>query len=61
LFLAELTLTLPSPEGRGESARGTAKKYAETALKLAHCDDGPPYYYKVAYDEAVRMLERLKV
>ena len=22
---------------------------------------GPPYYYKVAYDEAVAMLERLKV
>ncbi len=30
-----------------------------SALKLAYCD-GPPYYYKVAYDEAVAMLERLK-
>jgi hypothetical protein len=37
-----------------------AKEYAETALKFAYCD-GPPYYYKVAYDEAVAMLERLKV
>lgn len=59
LFLAEMALILPSPEERGESARETAKKYAETALKLAHCDDGPPYYYKVAYEEAERMLERL--
>ena len=56
LFLAELTLTLdPSPEGRGK-----AREYAKTALKLAHCDDGPPYYYKVAYDEAERLLEKLK-
>lgn len=55
LFLAELTLTLdPSPLGRGK-ARG----YAEEALKLAFCD-GPPYYYKVAYEEAERMLEGLK-
>ena len=34
-------------------------EYAEEALKLATCD-GPPYYYKVAYEEAERMLERLK-
>ena len=54
LFLAELALTLPSPEGRGK-----AREYAETALKLATCD-GPPYYYKVAYEEAERMLEKLK-
>ena len=54
LFLAELALTLdPSPEGRGK-----AKEYAETALKLATCD-GPPYYYKVAYEEAERLLEKL--
>jgi hypothetical protein len=33
--------------------------HAETALKLATCD-GPPYYYKVAYEEAERMLEKLK-
>ncbi|MCC6569799.1 MAG: tetratricopeptide repeat protein [Anaerolineales bacterium] len=55
LFLAELTLTLdPSPEGRGK-ARG----YAEEALKLATCD-GPPYYYKVAYEEAERFLAKLQ-
>ena len=54
LFLAELTLTLdPSPEGRGK-----ARQYAQTALKLATCD-GPPYYYKVAYEEAERMLAGL--
>jgi hypothetical protein len=33
---------------------------ADNALKLAHCNDGPPYYYKVAYEEAERMLERLR-
>ncbi len=27
--------------------------------RLATCD-GPPYYYKVAYEEAERMLEQLK-
>ena len=35
------------------------KEYAETALKLATCD-GPPYYYKVEYEEAERFLENLK-
>src|SRR3989304_1811348 len=55
LFLAELTLPLdPSPLGRGK-----AREYAETALQLATCD-GPPYYYKVAYEEAERMLQRMK-
>jgi hypothetical protein len=43
-----------------ENDKAIAKEYAETALKLATCND-PPYYYKVAYDEAVAMLERLKV
>jgi hypothetical protein len=37
-----------------------AREYAQTALKLAHCDDGPPYHYKVAYEEAERLLEKLK-
>lgn len=55
LFLAELALTLdPSPEGRGK-ARG----YVEEARKLATCD-GPPYYYKVAYEEAERLLKKLE-
>ncbi len=31
---------------------------AQKALKLATCD-GPPYYYKVAYEEAERMLKAL--
>ena len=38
--------------------KAKAKEYAESALKLATCD-GPPYYYKVAYEEAERMLEKL--
>jgi hypothetical protein len=42
-----------------ETDKAKAKEYAETALKLARCD-GPPYYYKVAYEEAERMLEKLK-
>ncbi len=55
LFLAELALTLdPSPEGRGK-ARG----YAEQARKLATCDGGE-YKYKVAYEEAERLLEKLE-
>jgi len=42
-----------------EKDKAKAKQYAEEAKKLATCD-GPPYYYKVAYEEAERMLERLK-
>ncbi len=53
LFLAQYAL-------EQEKDKAKAKAYAESALKLAYCD-GPPYYYKVAYDEAVAMLERLKV
>lgn len=52
LFLAQYAL-----EQEKDAAK--AKEYAETALKLAYCD-GPPYYYKVAYQEAARILERLK-
>jgi hypothetical protein len=52
LFLAQYTL-------EQENDKVKAKEYAETALKLAYCD-GPPYYYKVAYHEAERMLEKLK-
>jgi tetratricopeptide (TPR) repeat protein len=61
LFLAQYSLTLPSPSGRGVGVReiDKAREYAQTALKLARCD-GPPYYYKVAYDEAQRLLEKLK-
>jgi tetratricopeptide (TPR) repeat protein len=52
LFLAQYAL-------EQEKDQVKAKEYAETALKLAMCD-GPPYYYKVAYEEAERMLEKLK-
>ena len=53
LFLAQYAL-------EQEKDKAKAKEYAESALRLAHCDDGPPYYYKVAYEEAERMLEKLK-
>jgi tetratricopeptide (TPR) repeat protein len=53
LFLAQYAL-------EQEEDKVKAKEYAETALKLATCD-GPPYYYKVAYEEAERMLEKLGV
>lgn len=53
LFLAQYVL-------EQEKNKVKAKEYAEEAKKLAYCD-GPPYYYKVAYEEAERMLERLKV
>ena len=42
------------------SGKDIAIHHAKEALRLAHCDDGPPYYYKVAYEEAERMLERMK-
>jgi tetratricopeptide (TPR) repeat protein len=53
LFLAQYAL-------EQEKDKVKAKEYAEEAKKLATCD-GPPYYYKVAYEEAERMLEKLKV
>jgi hypothetical protein len=53
LFLAQYAL-------EQEKEKAKAKQYAEAAKKLATCD-GPLYYYKVAYEEAVAMLERLKV
>ena len=51
LFLAQYAL-------EQEKDKAKAKAYAESALKLAYCD-GPPYYYKVAYEEAERMLEMM--
>ena len=53
LFLAQYAL-------EQEKDKVKAKEYAETTLKLATCD-GPPYYYKVAYEEAERLLASLKV
>ena len=52
LFLAQYTL-------EREQDKAKAKEYAEEAKKLATCD-GPPYYYKVAYEEAERFLEMMK-
>jgi len=40
------------------SGKDIAIHHAKEALKLATCD-GPPYYYKVAYEEAERMLKAL--
>jgi len=51
LFLAQYAL-------EQEKDKAKAKQYAEEAKKLATCD-GPPYYYKVAYEEAERLLEKL--
>jgi tetratricopeptide (TPR) repeat protein len=51
LFLAQYAL-------EQEKDNAKSKGYAEEALKLATCD-GPPYYYKVAYEEAERFLENL--
>jgi tetratricopeptide (TPR) repeat protein len=51
LFLAQYAL-------EQEQDKVKAKEYAEAARKLATCD-GPPYYYKVAYEEAERFLENL--
>ena len=42
----------------GLSDKDAAIHHAKEALRLATCD-GPPYYYKVAYEEAERMLEKL--
>jgi hypothetical protein len=52
LFLAQYALVR-------EKDKAKAKQFAEEAKKLATCD-GPPYYYKVTYEEAERMLEKLK-
>jgi tetratricopeptide (TPR) repeat protein len=51
LFLAQYAL-------EQEKDKAKAKQYAEEAKQLATCD-GPPYYYKVAYEEAEAMLKKL--
>ena len=61
LMLATLALEGYKLEGlKVLSDKDAAIHHAKEALRLATCD-GPPYYYKVAYDEAAAMLERLKV
>ena len=60
LFLATLALEGYKLEGlKVLSDKDAAIHHAKEALRLATCD-GPPYYYKVAYEEAERMLEKLK-
>jgi tetratricopeptide (TPR) repeat protein len=59
LFLAELALEGVKLQVESEmSDKEAARLHAEKALELATCD-GPPYYYKVAYEEAERFLEKL--
>ena len=47
---------MPSCAG-SPHVEGEAKEYAQFTLKLAYCDDGLPYYYRVVYEEAERMLK----
>ncbi len=49
-FLARLDLEAGNPAG--------ARRHAETARERAECD-GPPHYYKPAYEEAERLLAEL--
>lgn len=64
-FLAEWHLQMAEwSQGEvGKIARATlkqkAKEHAEKAKERAECD-GPPYYYKVAYEKAEKMLKGLR-
>jgi tetratricopeptide (TPR) repeat protein len=60
LFLAELAMKgFKSQVPSSMSDKEAAKFHAEEAKRLAYCDGGE-YKYKVAYDEAERLLETLK-
>lgn len=60
LMLATLAVKGYKLEGDKDlSDKDAALVHAKEALKLATCD-GPPYYYKVAYEEAERLIEKLK-
>jgi len=59
LFLATLALEGIKLNVESESSdKEAARLHAQKTLELATCD-GPPYYYKVAYEEAERFLEKL--
>jgi len=62
LFLARLAreghLLLQDREA-GLTPEAAARKHAEAARQAAAGEDGPPYHYKVAYDEAERLLREL--
>ncbi len=60
LFLAEMAMAGKLQDTGYESLKEAAIFHAKEALRLATCDGGE-YTYKVAYDEAEAMLERLKV
>jgi tetratricopeptide (TPR) repeat protein len=61
LFLAELAMAGYVLQGTSyASDKEAARFHAKEALRLATCD-GPPYYYKVAYEEAERLLASLNV
>ena len=61
LFLAELAVKGYKLESeKGMSDKEAALFHAKRAKELATCD-GPPYYYKVAYEEAERLLASLNV
>jgi len=42
---------------RGDKSAGL--RHAKEALRLATCDGPPDYTYKVAYDEATRLIEQI--
>jgi tetratricopeptide (TPR) repeat protein len=52
LFLAQMALE--------EGDEGTALEHAREARRLATCDGPPDYTYKVAYDKAGALLQRLE-
>jgi len=59
LFLARLAQEghlLPRDRKAGLTPTAAARKHAQAARQAAACEDGPPYHYKVAYDEAEQLL-----
>jgi len=60
LWLAELAMKGYKLQGTSyASDKEAAMVHAREALRLANCD-GEGYRYQVAYEEAERMLERMK-
>ena len=62
LFLARLAQEghlLPRDRKAGLTPAQAARQHAEAALQAAAGEDGPPYHYKVAYDEATELLNEL--
>ena len=56
---ADVHLSLAQFALEQEKDKEKARELAERAKELAYCD-GPPYYYKVAYEEAEKLIEQLK-